>query len=141
MGSIMEDLGVPVDGCLGLSDEEIRRVADDQAVGRLPGRYVEFLRVMGRKAGRLLVGTDAFYPDILGLKQDASDLLAENGVGGLIQDESVVFAMHQGYQVYWISSSALDDPPVFMYQEGGQGVSRVWDSFTDFLRYEFARLS
>ncbi|GGM29598.1 MULTISPECIES: SMI1/KNR4 family protein [Micromonospora] len=141
MGSIAEDLGVALDGCLGLSDDDIQRVAEDQSVGRLPGRYVEFLQVMGRKAGRLLAGTDAFYLDILGLKQEASDVLAENSVGDLIQDGSVVFAMHQGCQVYWLPGSALDDPPVFMYQEGDRGVSKVWGSFTEFLRYERARLS
>ena len=95
---------------------------------------------MGRKAGRLLAGTDAFYPDILGLKQDASELLANNGESGLIPEGSVVFAMHQGYQVYWMASLSVDDPPVFIYQEGSPGVSSEWESFTAFLRYELSKL-
>jgi hypothetical protein len=140
MGSLVEDLSLPDDGLVGLSDEEIQLVTRDQELDHLPARYVEFLRVMGRSAGRLLAGTDVFYPDILGLRRDALELLSENGVAGLIQDGSVVFAMHQGYQVYWMNGAA-DDPPVLMYHEGDSAIRREWDSFTDFLRYESSRLS
>jgi hypothetical protein len=140
MGSLAEELNVGSGEALGLTEEEIRIVVDDQEVDRLPGRYLEFLRLMGRKAGRLLVGTDAFYPGILGLKRDAREILMDNGVTELLPEESIVFAMHQGYQIYWMASGALDDPPVFMYQEGGEGVFREWESFTAFLLHEMSRL-
>jgi hypothetical protein len=136
MGSLVEDLSLPADSLVGLSGQEVQDVAADQGVATLPARYVEFLSEMGRKAGGLLAGTDAFYPEILGLRRDAMELLAENGESGLLRDESVVFAMHQGYQVYWMASRILGDPPVFMYQEGHPGVARERESLTAFLQYE-----
>lgn len=108
---------------VGLSSEEIEEVRDDQGLARLPATYVEFLQRMGRVAGRLLVGTDAFYPTILGLRPEAGELLAMNGVSDLFGQDDLVFAMHQGYQFYWMATEP-DDPPVFMYSEGVQGVSR-----------------
>ncbi|MFE9690576.1 SMI1/KNR4 family protein [Micromonospora sp. NPDC005806] len=124
---------------VGISEAEIAEIARDQSVATLPSRYVEFLRLMGRKAGFLLAGTDAFYPGILGIKHDAFDLLADSGVPGLAPRGVVVFAMHQGYQVYWMTNALSDDPPVCMYQEGDKEVSREWSSFTDFLRHEISQ--
>jgi hypothetical protein len=150
----MEDLGRLTSGDLiGISAAEIDEVALDQSVASMPGRYVEFLRVMGRTAGPLLVGTDAaprdrahlstgavtFYPDILGIKRDGLELLTDNGVSGLAAPDAIVFAMHQGYQVYWMARSLSDDPPVYMYQEGDEGVTREWKSFTEFLRHELSK--
>src|SRR5436305_13323742 len=89
-------------GCLdrgvvaGLSDDEIARVREDQGVDRLPARYVEFLSSMGASAGCLLVGTDAFYPNILGVKADAVEMASLSGLSSTIPANAVVFAMHQG---------------------------------------------
>ncbi|TDC63718.1 SMI1/KNR4 family protein [Micromonospora sp. KC207] len=124
---------------VGMSEAEVREVASDQSVSSMPSRYVEFLRLMGKAAGALLVGTDAFYPGILGLKRDGLELVTGSGLDGLVPSDVIVFAMHQGYQVYWMSSELSDDPPVYMYQEGDKGVSREWKSFTDFLRYELSK--
>ncbi|MGA5301779.1 SMI1/KNR4 family protein [Nucisporomicrobium flavum] len=136
MASLLTDLGLSDTGLVGVSEAELREVAEDQAVASMPGRYVEFLRVMGRSGGSLLVGTDAFYPDILGIKQDGLQLLADSGVPDLAPSGAVVFAMHQGYQVYWMPGDSSDDPPVYMYQEGDAQVSQEWKSFTEFLRHE-----
>lgn len=140
MGSLLEDLGGSASpalrgGIVGLSDDEIEAVRVDQGVTQLPARYIEFLRLMGRKAGSILVGTDIFYPDTLGLKPDGKQLLEENGLAVLISENSVVFAMHQGYQVYWMTSDGFGDPPVFMYQEGDETVSSTWPSFSAFLTH------
>ncbi len=132
---------LPDSDLLGLSDGEIHEVCEDQGLERLPQCYVEFLRLMGRKAGRVFRGTDAFYPEILGLKNDALDLLVQNGVEDLMGSDAAVFAMHQGYQVIWMVNSDDDDPSVVMYQEGDQGLSKQWRSFTAFLRDEVERLA
>lgn len=124
---------------VGVSDEELREFAEDQAITSIPGRYAEFLKAMGRAAGPLLVGTDAFYPDIIGLKRDGLELLADSGVAGLASSDVIVIAMHQGYQVYWMADVSTDDPPVYMYQEGDKGISKKWDSLTEFLRQELAK--
>jgi hypothetical protein len=140
VGSLVEDLGMSASTeLIGISAAEIGEVAEDQSVASMPGRYVEFLRVMGRAAGPLLVGTDAFYPDILGIKRDGLELLNDNGVSGFAPTNAIVFAMHQGYQVYWMPNSLSDDPPVYMYQEGDKGVTREWKSFTEFLRHELSK--
>jgi len=140
MGSLLEDLGILASAeLIGISAVEIGEVAQDQSVDSMPSRYVDFLRIMGRAAGHLLAGTDAFYPDILGIKRDGLELLADNGVSGLAPTDSIIFAMHQGYQVYWMPNSLSDDPPVYMYQEGDKSVTREWKSFTEFLCHELSK--
>jgi hypothetical protein len=121
------------EGLQGLTDAEVEEVRIGQQVDRLPGRYVEYLRVMGRRAESVWVGTEAFYPGILSLKADRMDLLREDGAMNLMPAEAVVFAMHQGYQVYWMVNIDEEDPAVAMYQEGSSGIARTWPSFTECL--------
>lgn len=123
--------GLPL---IGLTEAEIAEVAADQQVARLPSSYRDFLRLMGRGTGRLLVGTDAFYPQLLGLKCDAAALLEADGQASLVPAAAVVVAMHQGYQVYWMQDLGVEDPPVYMFQEGTRAVAGAWASFTEFLR-------
>ncbi|NUR03992.1 MAG: SMI1/KNR4 family protein [Streptomyces sp.] len=117
----------------GLGLDEIEQIRDDQQVDSLPFYYEEFLRRMGRCAGQFLIGTDAFYPGLMGIKSDALELLAESGASHLMAANSIVFAIHQGYQVYWLESERGDDPPVAMYQEGGAELQARWESFSAFL--------
>ncbi|WP_157535828.1 SMI1/KNR4 family protein [Kitasatospora mediocidica] len=112
--------------------------------GNVNGR---FLHVAGRQGswrlgghrrgcrwlGGFLIGTDAFYPELMGIKSDALELLAESSASHLMAENSIVFAMHQGYQIYWMESSRGDDPPVAMYQEGGAELRARWESFSAFL--------
>jgi SMI1/KNR4 family protein SUKH-1 len=135
MRTLVEELGLTGE-LRGVTDAEIQEIRRDQALPSLPGRYVEFLRTMGRDAGPLLRGTDAFYPAIIGLRQEAVNLLEENNVAGLVPDDAVIFAMHQGYQLYWMLGWAAADPPVRMYQEGDATWSQEWPSFTQFLLSE-----
>lgn len=126
-----------VEATCGLSGPEIQEVVVDQSIGALPSGYVEFLRQMGKSAGPILRGTDAFYPNILGIKADALKVLEEDGQAGLFSERDLVFAMHQGYQIYWMSDIQSSNPAVFMHQEGTAGIIREWDSFTSFLRHYF----
>src|SRR5688572_12766779 len=86
----------------GCTPEEIDEVRQDQGVEQLPAQYEDFLRVMGRQAGKLLVGTDFFYPQILELGQDGRELLAENDAEDLMAPDCLVIGMHQGYEMYWM---------------------------------------
>jgi hypothetical protein len=122
--------GLPIQG---LTDGEIREIQADQGLGSLPAYYREFLRRMGRCAGQFLIGTDAFYPALLGIKADVLELLRENAVSHLIGDDAVVIGMHQGYQAYWLETASEDDPAVYLYQEGETGISKKWASFSAFL--------
>jgi hypothetical protein len=107
----------------------------DQQVARLPAEYVCFLQRIGCGAGPYLRGTDTFYPRIItiGIRAAATDLFRENDTGIQLSPDAFVFAMHQGYQVFWFPSVMDDDPKVIMYQEGDKGSSREWDSFSTYL--------
>jgi hypothetical protein len=117
----------------GCSDEEIERIRVDQGVERLPASYIQFLRTMGRGAGELLVGTDVFYPEILGIKADAQVLFRECNFSVPTFEDSVVIAMHQGYEVYWLESCKDEDPPVFLYHEYEETPRRRWPNLVEFL--------
>lgn len=124
---------------VGLSAGEVDEVRARQGVVKLPETYHRFLTVMGRRAGQMLAGTDIFYPEMLDLKDFLEDFPVVQALvssGG----ESLVFGMHQGYQVYVAADVASADPPVLMYQEGDSGPVLEWESFTGFLRAELGRL-
>ena len=105
----------------------------DQQVSRLPSAYISFLKRIGRGAGNLLVGTDAFFPRIIGLKAAAIELFAEDSAPVHLNPDVLVIAMHQGYQVFWFPTVMLDDPMVLMFQEGDRGPLRNWGSFSAYL--------
>lgn len=113
----------------GCTAEEVAEVAADHGVPSLPAQYAEFLRVMGRQAGDLLRGTDFFYPGILGLDVDGRELLVENDAAGLLPAGALVIGMHQGYELYWLSTSG----EVSWYKEGRPDVHRTWPTLLTFL--------
>jgi hypothetical protein len=96
--------GQPVQG---LTDNEMQEIQIDQGLEALPACYREFLRRMGRCAGQLLIGTDAFHPALLGIRADALETASE------------------------------DDPAVYLYQEGDTGTRKRWTSFSAFLLDQF----
>jgi hypothetical protein len=83
----------------------------NQDLPLLPSEFVRYLERMGRRADHVLAGSTAFYPDILGIKQAARELLEESGVQLPFGPEALVVAMHQGYQFFWI-------PEVLMFHGG-----------------------
>lgn len=123
----------PEDHFEGCTDAEIEALRIDQGVSRLPSDYISFLKQVGRSAGPLLRGSEAFYPELLGIKEDARELVAENRANVRIDTESFVIAMHQGYQIFWFPDVSTDKPNVLMYQEGDAVSQRMWPSFADYL--------
>ncbi|MBL7508419.1 SMI1/KNR4 family protein [Frankia nepalensis] len=119
-----------------MSDAEIGRVCEAWGVQSLPGRYREFLSLAGRGAGGILRGTDAFFPEILDMRRATDDFFADNPGGIDLPDGAVVFAMHQGYQVYWMDSISVEDPPVSLYMEREKSPMIRWGSFLEFLNSE-----
>ncbi|MBW8482282.1 SMI1/KNR4 family protein [Actinomadura parmotrematis] len=124
---------------VGIGEHEVLEVMRDQDLDRIPGSYHDFLLLMGRGAGGLLRGTDAFYPQIIGLKEDSLEI-ARGGSGVSIPANALVFAMHQGYQVYWMVDLVKENPRVYMYQEGDTSITREWPSFVDLLMDELRLL-
>ncbi|HJP77251.1 MAG TPA: SMI1/KNR4 family protein [Pseudonocardiaceae bacterium] len=134
--------GRPSHGAVkGLTESELSDLENGLGVPRLPGAYREFMRLMGRGAGRLLAGTDAFYPEIVEYQEEARDLLNESPINDSLVKDALIFAIHQGYQVYWMSDVSSDDPPVLMYQENQDNVSFEWDSFTDFVNDQYGEIA
>jgi hypothetical protein len=117
----------------GCSDREIEEIMTDQKVDRLPQAYTCFLKRIGRGAGELLIGTDAFYPRLIGVKDAAIELLTEDGAPIQLPPDSLVIGMHQGYQFFWFPTVAQDDPKVLMFQEGDRTPNREWDTFSSYL--------
>ncbi|WP_326551638.1 SMI1/KNR4 family protein [Micromonospora sp. NBC_01813] len=121
------------DGVLGITKEQISEIQEAWGVSRLPLVYVEFLSRMGACAGRVLRGTDAFFPVILQMKEWADEFFDENSGIISLPDGAVVFAMHQGYLAYWMSGASSSDPEVVLCAEADPSPLRVWPSFTAFL--------
>jgi hypothetical protein len=125
----------------GLMESELRELERGLGGRKLPLVYREFMSRMGRDAGPLLAGTDAFYPEIVEYQEDAWDLVSEGSVEHLVSAGCIIFAIHQGYQIYYMSLDVGDDPPVFMYQEGDSGMSSSWKSFSLFILDELSSIS
>ena len=117
VAEILVRRGVVTENTLrGCSDTEIEEVTAD--VGRpLPLAYREFLAKMGRGAGKFYVGTDIFYPRVLGLTEAAHELVAEDEADLVLPEEAIAIIMHQGYQFMFVRADEGDDPPVYYYME------------------------
>jgi hypothetical protein len=88
-------------------------VERDQGVA-LPGAYRRFLEVMGRDGGGLWTGTEVCYPEVLGLREAAVELLEEDHSAFALPSTAVVFMMHQGYQFMFLDGA---DPRVYWWTE------------------------
>ena len=123
------------DQVLGLTDEQVRQVENDQPAS-LPEAYRSFLLLLGGGAGHFMQGTDVYYPHILGLWSAAEELLEENASPFRLLETDRVISMHQGYQFDFLRG-AEDDPEVWSYCEGsspGNVPTTTHERFTDWLR-------
>jgi len=110
----------------------------EQAIGaKLPNQYREFLLAIGHAAGLLFQGTDILFRNVenlLELRKDAEELLAENEETFVLPADAFVFSMHQGYEFNFFVISEGNDPPVYQYVEGDGPPVLVWDRFSAFIR-------
>jgi hypothetical protein len=111
-------------GATGCTPEEIARVEADQGVA-LPANYRAFLRSMGRDAGGLFVGTDIVFPDILGARDGAMELLLKNQVRDVLPATAVVVYLHQGYICGFLDPAEGSDPPVWEWMETSSTAPQV----------------
>lgn len=117
----------------GLSEDQLAEVQRDQPAGIGPA-YRRFLEIAGSSAGGLFLGSDVFYPRVLGLWVDAQDLLQENSSEFSLTHDDRVVLMHQGYEFNFLRGAGLD-PEVWEYSEmdPDNRPRRVSDHFTDWL--------
>ena len=123
----------------GCRRDEIEHIARDQGV-KLPQAYIKFLERTGCKDYLGHNGIALFYPDILGLKHEAQELLDESPGLLSLPDDALVFTMNQGFQFLFMLASEGDDPPVYHYVEGDRGAVKAYESFTEFLREDAHKL-
>lgn len=95
----------------------------------LPQAYKDFLLLMGKKAGRFMVGSSVFYDELFFLKSWANELGTENDLPPLL-DDAFPFWMHQGYMVAYFITTEGDDPPVYSFAEGKDHKGYVLDSMS-----------
>jgi hypothetical protein len=100
---------------------------------KLPPIYRRFLAVMGRSAGKFLVGTDFLFHDLPTLHQRAERVLEEAGASVVLGPADFVFTIHQGYQFLFFKTGDGPDPEVFLFVEGEDEFQQVADSFSSWL--------
>ena len=122
----------------GLDYAQIAELEADQGIS-FPAAYREFLSIAGAGAGRLWVGSVAFYPSLLGVKAEALALLRENNVV-MDLDRAVVILIHQGYQFLYLPTDG-DDPPVCQWIEGDLVAVEIAPDFTTLLAWGVAEIS
>src|SRR5215472_15285228 len=121
-------------GCTTEEIDELQR----KFLVTLPETYVEWLKAMGRGAGKFLEGSDAFFPTLLELREGAEELLAENKSELVLPQDAFVFLMHQGYQFLYFRTAQPDpDPQVSHYLEG-KGLSQPWNHLSDYFQQVLA---
>lgn len=117
----------------GCTEQEI--AALEQAVAQtLPPAFRAYLLRCGKMPDAVFTGSDCCYGDLFHLREDAEDLLEENGQPFNLPKRAFVFLMHQGYQfLYFLTDGKSPDPPVQYYLEGEEGPEKKYPSFTAFL--------
>jgi hypothetical protein len=116
----------------GCSPEEIHDLQVRTGVV-LPKAYRGFLEVMGRGAGAFFQGTDIYYQSLPISRDEVQEMMDEDeGASGFkLPDNAFVFASHQGYSfLFLVAEEGVDDPPVWVYEEGEGEPREVADSFT-----------
>jgi hypothetical protein len=88
----------------------------------LPKAYREFLIIMGKKAGKLFMGSNYYYSEVFKLRQSALELLEFNKFTIPLPENAFVFLMHQGYQFLFFLLDDSENPIVYYYSEGNKQV-------------------
>jgi hypothetical protein len=127
------DLGLGrIEEFRGLTESEITSLEESLGV-RLPAAYREFLSEMGRSAGRLFLGSDAFYPTLRKLRGWANEMLRECSSQFELPNDAVIILIHQAYVFLFFRTSDGDDPPIYRFAERDELPTMVDQSFSDFL--------
>jgi hypothetical protein len=131
----------------GCTLEEIDRLERHFGI-TLPQMYRSFLLKMGHSSGYFMAGTHTTYQFLFSLRDWAVEmlenesLLIEQGImkpehrNFVLPGEAFVFAMHQGYVIYYFRLDEGPNPPVYYYIEGEGTSTRDTESFMDYLHRE-----
>ncbi|MEU3567211.1 SMI1/KNR4 family protein [Kitasatospora sp. NPDC036755] len=131
MSDILRAFPGSLDGATGLTREQISLVEQDQGVP-LPDDYREFLELAGGGGFHPLRGETYAFPELLGIKEYAREILEEAAPRESL-DGCVVFMGHQGY-IYSFIGPAEKDGRTYEVAEGHDGVHEGAPSFAAFIR-------
>ncbi|HZZ81139.1 MAG TPA: SMI1/KNR4 family protein [Gemmataceae bacterium] len=123
---------------VGCTEDEIRQLEEGSKF-RLPAAYRSFLARMGKSAGRMFVGSDAFFDILVQVQAWTQDMLAEAGHPGIIPPDAFTFLMHGGYIVLFFRTSEGDDPLVYRLNQSDTVSIKIADRFSEFLVAEADR--
>ncbi|NLF05267.1 MAG: SMI1/KNR4 family protein [Actinomycetales bacterium] len=108
----------------GCDPDELAQVEADQGV-RLPGSYRRMLRTMGRDMGGLFGGSDVAFPQVLGARAGAVELLEEHGLAHVLPPSAVVVMIHGGYAIWFLDTTEGEDPRVQAWSEEDLGAPKL----------------
>lgn len=102
-----------IEGC---TDDEIRKLMDEQQIERLPQIYLEYLKYFGKRSGDIFTGLYSTFNDILPLKREARSLCAELKIE--LPEDAFVFLGQQGHTFwYFLTNNISDNPAVYIIFE------------------------
>jgi hypothetical protein len=113
---------------IGCSETEVGEVLGLTQF-RPPDDYLNFMKKMGRQAGRLFRGKTVFFPKMLESPEVAAEI-GNDPQESLALDNRFFFGHHQGYIVYFFQKNC---PAVYSYEErqSDTPAHKVSDSFTE----------
>lgn len=86
-----------IEGC---TEEEIAILCEKQKVSFLPEVYRQFLLYLGKGAGDLYKGIDAYYKILIHLKDEVPEILEFDESSWVLPDDAFVFYMYIGQQFF-----------------------------------------
>ena len=115
----------------GCTDEDISQLEAAYKL-KFPATYKQFLRVMGRGAGRLFADCSWTLPELahanIMLQQK---LLANNAVQ--VPKSAFVFLACSAAEILFFDAADGDDPPIYVVEIASEPPRLLSDSFSDWL--------
>jgi hypothetical protein len=120
----------------GCSVSEINQI-EQIARRKLPADYLQFMFVCGKNAGRFLRDVEIFYPEVIGHRALAEEILTWDEDNLLkLPSSAFVFATRQG-EAFMFFEEVSEDPQVKIYLSGkGNEFCNVSNSFRDLILTE-----
>jgi len=122
---------------VGCSEQEIANI-EARFGYNLPGAYKDFLRTLGKGAGKFQNDCMWKYPELLEDVPEATRGVLDNCNGTYkhtieLPKTAFVFLESGGSQIMFFDTADGDDPPVFLYEQGNQQATKWADSFSSWV--------
>ncbi|TRX58736.1 SMI1/KNR4 family protein [Fulvivirga sp. M361] len=128
--SLIREFQSQFEGC---SEGEIQFIESFYKI-KLPLVLKEYLRIMGEKSRDVFSGLEVDFSELESINNEFQEILKYHN--RLDENPALAFMMNQGYAFYAIKNFELDDPEVYSYIDGDDGleISVSDNSFSVFLK-------